>query len=253
MDGNNWEKIFDMNRIILSVIVLLMSVAYDLRATENAVTSTVPDKNVEAHINLRPFDAIHSDVVAAIRFYQSDKSRIEAEGPERVISAINAEVRNEVLYITSKKNLRLNRGEKITLIIYSPTLSRIQLDGVGNVTCPQSVSTKCMEIINNGVGSVKLNDLHCEELIVKSEGVGGIELQGETLKATYRSDGVGSIEADEMLSEDAEVRLSGVGSVRCHASKSINACNDGVGSIRYSGHPEQEKVRNNGVGSVRSK
>lgn len=209
------------------------------------------NKVVEAYINLDSFDEIRTDVVATINVIQSNRSRIEAKGPERIISVIDATVKEGVLRITTNKDLRMKKGKTLTLTVFTPTLCRLHQDGVGSIRCEGSFDTETMEIINDGVGSVKMNDLNCDLLTVKCNGVGGIDLRGATKKAVYLSDGVGSIDAYEMQSEVTEVKLDGVGSIHCHASKRIDARNTGVGSIRFDGNPEQVNVQSEGVGSIR--
>ena len=207
-------------------------------------------KIVEAHMNLAPFTSIQSDVVATINYYPSDRHRIEAQGPEHVISAVNARVDNGVLRITTKNRIRLRRGERLVLTIYGQELSAIRNDGVGNFKCSDVLKTDNMKIVNSGVGNITLENLQCDDLVVKNEGVGNITLKGETATATYTSDGVGSIYAYELLSQDTTVKLNGVGSVQCHASERCDYTSNGVGNILYKGRPEVQKIHKNGVGSI---
>lgn len=246
-----------MKKTIIALAILLGGLSQCLQAETLTMNETPAGKTVnkvvEAYINLNSFDELRTDVVASIKVIQSDRSRIEAQGPEHVISVIDATVKEGVLHITARKDIRMKNGEKLSLTIYTPTLSRIHQDGVGSIKCEGTFKTPKMEIINNGVGSVKMEDLQCKLLTVTSNGVGGIELTGDTEKAVFQSDGVGSIDAYDMRSKVTEVRLDGVGSVHCHASERIDARNSGVGSIRYEGDPEQVNVHCDGVGSIRKK
>ena len=207
-------------------------------------------KMVEAHINLQPFTSISSDVVANIRFFQSDRHRIEATGPERIISAIDVKVEDGSLRITAKKNLKMKQGEKLTLTIYGQTLNSVRLDGVGNFKCPERIKTDKMEIKNDGVGNIQIDNLHCHDLYVKNEGVGNVSLRGRTDAATYMSDGVGNIRAYDLLSRTTTVNLKGVGSVQCHASERCELTNNGVGHIYYKGNPETQRIHKNGIGAI---
>ena len=221
------------------------------RPVETTVSPAVSIKMVEAHIDLAPFTSVQTDVVANIRFFQSDRHRIEAKGPERAISAIEAKVEGGVLKITTKKNFKLKSGERLTLTIYGQTLRSICQDGVGNFRCSERVVTDRMEILSTGVGSVRMDDLQCDELIVKNEGVGNVNLKGRTVQADYASDGVGTIYAYEMESEATTVILNGVGSVQCHASERCDLTSNGIGNIYYKGNPETERIHKNGIGSIR--
>ena len=219
-------------------------------SVENTSTGS---KEVEAYIDLTSFDEICSDVVANICIVQSDQSRIVAKGPEQIISHIEAKVKEGVLRITVNKKLRMQNGESLSLTVYTPTLCRIHQIGVGSIKCSDRLDTPMMEIVNDGVGSVQIKDLHCDTLTVVSNGVGGIDLDGCTKAAVYKSDGVGSIKAYGMESEYTQVKLNGVGSIQCHASKQLDARNNGVGSIRYRGNPESTNIHTDGVGTIRHK
>lgn len=244
-----------MKKTIIALSILLGGLSQNLQAEalkmNEPSTEKIVGKVVEAYINLNSFTELRTDVVASIKVVQSSRSRIEAQGPERIISVIDASVKEGVLHVTASKDLRMKNGEKLSLTIYTPMLSRIYQDGVGSIRCEGSFKTQEMEIINNGVGGVKMEDLQCQLLTVSSNGVGGIDLKGSTEKAVYQSDGVGSIDAYDMISKVTEVRLDGVGSVHCHASERIDARNCGVGSIRYEGNPEQVNVHCDGVGNIR--
>jgi|GEM_PF-1260588 Protein of unknown function (DUF2807). len=207
-------------------------------------------KIVDAHMNLAPFTAIHSEMLTSIRYVPSDRYRIEAQGSERIINAIDVRVEKGVLHITAKDRLRLRRGERLSLTVYGRELSTIRLDGVGNFKCSETINTDKLEIVNSGVGNINLDDVQCNELVVKNEGVGNITLRGETNTATYMSDGVGSIYAYDLQSHDTTVSLSGIGSVQCHASERCDYTNNGVGNILYKGRPEMQRIHKNGVGSI---
>jgi len=238
---------------LLSVNPAAPEPAWELSAAElpAETSSKFTVKIVEAHMNVSPFTSIHSDVVATMRYVPSDRYRIEAEGPERIISAIDVRVEKGVLRITtSKKNLKMRRGERLSLTVYGRELKAIRLDGVGSFKCSERLEAPLLEVFNTGVGSINIDDLQCNEVVVKNEGVGTITLKGQTGKASIASDGVGSIYAYDLQSCNTIVHLNGVGSVQCHASESGEFINNGVGSILYKGRPETLSVHKNGIGSI---
>jgi len=243
------------NSLPTTLLTLTLILAPSLAQAEpfevtSTSTSTTAVKMAEAHINLSPFTAIHSDVVASIRFYQSDRYRIEAKGPERVITAVDVRVEDGVLHINTKKNIKMKRGEKLSLTIYGTALDKIRLDGVGNLTCSEPIETNRMEIINTGVGNIRIDNLVCDELIVKNEGVGNIRISGNAQTSTYMSEGVGNIYAYGLQSQSTTVNLNGVGSVQCHATQQCELTNNGVGHVYYKGNPAVQRIHKNGIGAI---
>lgn len=252
-----------MNKVILSTILMsllgIMTVAAiqpeepaSFEITAESTTGDSSKKYVEATMRLEPFSQIKVDLVSNVRFEQSNKSRIVAEGPERIIKLLDVEVKGDVLKITAKKDYKLSKGEKLTLTIYSPTLNSVKLTGVGNFTA-EDIETTSLAVINEGVGNIKVHDLHCQDVTVNLTGVGNVTIDGTAEEASFNSDGVGTIDAYDMEVKSAMVCLNGVGSVRCYASEQLDCFNNGVGSISFKGHPEKKDLRKNGVGSIREK
>lgn len=240
--------------LVIPIAALLLGTTFNAEESSAAPAESTLERSVkvvEAHINLAPFTAIHSELLTGIRYIPSDRHRIEAQGPERVISAIDVRVEKGVLHIVAKEKLRMRRGERLNLTVYGRELSAVRLDGVGNFRCTETIKTDKLDLVNSGVGNIFFDDIQCSELVVKNEGVGNITLKGETTKATYMSDGVGSIYAYDLLSHDTTVNLNGVGSVQCHASERCEYTNNGVGNILYKGRPEVQNIHKNGVGSIR--
>ena len=242
--------------LLLFATVLILgntSAAASPMTIENA-DSNDKSERVDAHMNLTPFTGMQSDVVADITFIQSDgEYAIDATGPERIIRLIDVKIKDGLVRITSTQDYKMKRGEKVRLTVYAPTLNVIRQDGVGQVKVPDCLDVETLDIVLNGVGNVKISDLRCSQLNVRANGVGNVDIAGTADNAVYMSDGVGSIDAEDLQADNVTIKLNGVGSVECYANKSIEGHNSGVGSVRYSGNPENVRISNNGVGSVRRK
>ena len=248
-----------MKRLLIAITAILTLGTLDVNAT-NLVPSAPEEKSadkkgVEAYINLDKFHEIVVDFVGNIKFVQSSESRIEASGPERIIRHTNADVSDGVLniYFDEGAQIKMRKGEKLQLTIYSPTLTRINLRGVSDLKASGTVNTPAIEILNDGVGNISFADLQCKKLTVVSNGVGNISLKGTTDSASYKSDGVGSINAYEMISKVTVVSLNGVGGVQCYASEQCDLVNNGIGNIHYKGTPAVERIQKNGIGSISRK
>lgn len=245
-----------MKRLLLTLMAILALGSLEASAAKLTVASASDNpavrKDVEAYMNVEKFHDVVIDFVASVKFVQSDSSRVEAVGPERIIRRTNCEVKDGVLKIFFEKgeDIKMRRGEKMQLIIYSPTISRICLQGVGNLKAPGTIKTQSLEIVNDGVGNIVFDDLQCQKVTVICNGVGNISLKGNTESAVYKSDGVGTIKCYEMISKSTTVSLSGVGGVECFASESCELVNEGIGSISYKGNPEVENIKKSGIGKI---
>lgn len=211
-------------------------------------------KVVEATMLVKPYKAIHTDIVADITFVQSDKCFVEARGSERLIRNTDIKVDEDgTMHIAFDEEIRKIRNEIMSLTIYGPKLMSIVSSGVGNFKVDGALDTPELSICINGVGNVRIDDLTCQKLQVSNTGVGNVNLEGTTQEATYNSEGVGSINAYGMHAQKTSVKLDGVGSIQCHASELIDCVNSGVGSVSYKGDPAKENIQKNGIGSIKKK
>lgn len=198
--------------MLLAAMCCLNASAKTLTITsEPAENAAATDKKmVEAYMKVEPFETITIDLVLSVRFVQADKYCVEAQGTERLIKAIDIKVKDGQMTITSDKHYKINRGEKLTLTIYSPTLSRIVLNGVGNIEL--AGRTEKIIITSDGVGSVEAYDMVSKVTNVQMDGVGSIHCYAsERIDCT--NDGVGSIfyKGNPTIEH---VRKTGVGSIK---------------------------------------
>lgn len=191
-----------------------------------------------------------------IIFTQSNRTSVSAEGEEDLINNLIVKVENNTLKLSKKKDLKRifgnRKSRKLTIKVSSPNLTKIESDGVGNISLNGVVKTDRLHIESDGVGNISASQLECRQLTIDSDGVGNTKLKGKGQFAEYKSDGVGNIEAQEFIAEDVVVRSSGVGSIKCHASKNIELFGTGVGSITYYGKPNIKALDKSGVGSIKA-
>ena len=248
-----------MKKILLTAIAIFALGIPGTKATNLTVVTAeaVPSiqKEVKAYMNVDEFNEIVLDLVASVKFVQSDRSYIEAKGPERLIKRTDVDVKGGVMTVAFEKgeNIKFRRGEKLQITIYSPSITRLEFKGVVNFKAPETIETPILEIVSDGVGNINFSDLQCKKVIVSSEGVGNITLKGNTDSAVYKSDGVGTIYAYEMISKVTNVSLNGVGGVQCYASEQGDFINNGIGNISYQGDPKEEHINSPGIGKVRKK
>lgn len=200
------------------------------------------------------FNAIVSNSVGNIHFSQGSSTSVRAEGNQETIDNLRISVKDGKLVIDMAKRpfKRFNLGrKKLDIYISSPTLSVLQMNGVGNVTLEGNINTPQLEIISDGVGNLKAEELSCENITIDSEGVGNITLAGKTNSLSISSDGVGNVHAEELIAKNATVTSDGIGNVSFYASESMDVSSDGVGNVTYYGNPKNKNITKDGVGKLK--
>lgn len=201
------------------------------------------------------FSIIESSVVANIQIRQSPTANVIAEGDEELLNLLDVRMDNDKLILDmDERNIKKNkkRSHKLLISISTPTLTKLDNQGVGNIKIEGTFTTPTLSVTSEGVGNLKADNLEAGTLYIASEGVGNITLQGKSDKVDIHSEGVGNVNASKLIARNATVTSEGVGNVSCHASEYLKACSDGIGNITYYGNPAKKDISKNGLGRIKA-
>lgn len=174
-----------MKQIIISLIILIGASLTACMAKDNETSETR---------NVKGFTAIHIDGVASVRFTQSDTYSCRVEGQEKEVADLVTTVKNGILIIDQQKTNEKKRNiETPTVIVTAPTLEEVEMDGVGTFECKEPLKAGDIHFDMDGVGTLEIADLHCDNVEIKIDGVGkgNVNVYCDHLKA--RVDGVSSL------------------------------------------------------------
>ena len=209
-----------------------------------------PSENiVKAKYPQEAFDKVENHVVGTIQLVQSNESRVTLSAPENYIELFEFKNEDGKLDIRFKKDNVSLFTENITIIIYTPNLSKVKNSGAADVHM-DNLKTDEIEISNSGVGSFNLANIEARKVDVSCSGVGSITLYGQTDEVELECSGVGSINAKELKAREVDARVTGVGGIDCYASESIKGRVSGVGSLKYAGNPEKKDLHNSMTGGI---
>ncbi len=177
------------------------------------------------------FKSISSTGVFNLVIDVGQAQSIKLKGDEKLLERIKLEVQGDTLILSGQKNKNYNTDDKVDVVITLPTLSRLNLTGVGET-----------EIRHINGDNFKLN----------YEGVGSVKAEGNVKNLTLVAKGVGEINTQRLKTQQASVVLEGLGAVSVHASSSLSANVSGIGSLTYYGKPPQLKTQATGLGHISS-
>ncbi|NDV80454.1 head GIN domain-containing protein [Bacteroides sp. 51] len=240
-------------RTILLTAILLTVLTTSSRCINNREVITGSKNYITRDYKVADFDKLNLGTVADVYYTQSadDSWTLQVYGPDNIVELVNVDVKDNTLIVNMKKKGVKKANLKIN--ISSPNLQHVRTHGVGNFNIKEKFETTNFTLRNEGVGGIKINDIMCTDLDIRSEGVGNVSIKGQAEKASLITQGVGNIDADELKSDTVVATADGVGSISCYAKQSINAKVNGVGSISYKGNPADKQVRKNGIGSIKQK
>ena len=175
-----------MRKILLfaSGIALLMSCDSGITGKGNIVSEK---REVSS------FSVIRSHAVAEIVFTQDSSLSIEVKGYENLLPLLITRVEDGILTIETKENIRMVGKQHLQVFIHVPSLSKLELTGVGSISSDG----------NFNFGNVSVN----------LSGVGSIDLTGHAGKAILLNSGAGSIQCKHLQTDTVVASNSGVGSI----------------------------------------
>ena len=235
------KQLFSLTLVTLLLAVSSSSCAQTRRATDQFEVSD--------------FTAIESSVVANIQIRQSPRTSVTAEGSEEMLNALDVRMENGKLILDMEESFLKRfrkRSQNLVISITTPTLTRIDSEGVGNITIDGSFSSPELIIQSEGVGNITAANLRAEKVTIHSQGVGNITLGGTADNVDISSEGVGNVNADGLKAKRAVVSSEGVGNVSCHASEYLKVRSEGIGNVRYLGNPKEKDLSKDGIGKIKA-
>jgi len=222
-----------------------MTISNDDNAAKVNGNGTVQSQN-------RPvtsFDKIEIEGVFNVFLEQKETESVRVETDENIQPLIITSVENNVLSVKMRDSTSIGYVKKINIYIGIHQLTKLSTTGVGKLSCQNKLVVPQLDLTCTGVGITDLN-LETEQLHIKSEIVGALQLSGSAKQAKIDHSGVGIIQAFDLKTEQLSLDVDGIGAAEVYASKELNVNAKGVGGVKYKGNPEKTNVKNEGLGKV---
>ena len=152
------------------------------------------------------FYGLTIDGVGNVNVHPGEDYKLEVTTDDNLQEFVLVEVKNSVLHIDTKSNLR---PTKLIIDVHLPDLQSVSINGVGNVKLSNGNASD-LEISLSGVGNLDAQNYEVENVTIKQSGVGN-----STVWATNSLNGA----------------LSGVGNVRYKGNPTVNVNVSGVGKV----------------------
>lgn len=242
------KNTFVMKKIGLLLTFLLIATSFFAQNREKR-----RDSDISEHLDLRDFTTIEAELGADIYIRQADTFSVVVEGSEQGIDRMKTRVKDGKLLITKQYNWQFwNEFEKIRIYITAPVLDEFVFSGAGNVTLEGKWTGQKLHILLEGAHNVTANDVDIEELKVKLDGVGNLQIGGKAQKARLFLNGTGNIDAYDLTIQNARCAVNGIGRLECYVSDELVADVSGMGSVLYRGDPKNVRSSVSGLGKVKA-
>ncbi|MBM6782365.1 GIN domain-containing protein [Bacteroides mediterraneensis] len=196
---------------IASIFVGLIMIF--LCATCISAKGSSEDKVSETR-SVSAFHSIEVESVASVYFTQSNTYSLRVEGEKRWVNQTKCTVKDGVLLITwAEKGQKTTKNVNgLSIYVSAPDLQEVTFEGVGSFNCKSRLNLKDVKFDVQGVGSLKVADLHARNVKIDLEGVGSGELTVDCDQLDASVEGVGSLTLSGKA-RSAHISKDGIGSV----------------------------------------
>jgi len=211
-------------------LILLMFVTYFVTSYSYAGYQILVSGNTNVNVikgngivknevrELKTFNEINSSGAFEVKITAQKKQSLEIIAEENILKYIITEVKNNVLFLSLKKSIEINKPIKI--LITMQQMNAITHSGASNYTV-SALKTKSFSLNSGGSGKVILN--------------------GECDSANYNISGASNLNAKKFKVKDVKLVIQGDSKINLYASSNLNIEVYGMGDITYYGNPKVTK------------
>lgn len=190
--------------------------------------------------SLEKFQEISINGTAAVYINTSEEPGISVK--ESDLNFINYSVKNGTL--------ELNTGAAKTVYVHTATLSRLTINGAGDVYSSDTLKGNELNLQCNGTGKMNLL-ANYSTISAVIAGSSDLKISGTTNQFNALLSGAGNIKAYGLKATNADIKLSGAGDAQVNVSNKLEGNVSGVGTIYHLGDPKELIVEVSGIGEVK--
>ncbi|HDP76367.1 MAG TPA: DUF2807 domain-containing protein [Bacteroidales bacterium] len=230
-----------------------ISIAMPIIAT---IISPIINAQETRNFDVKGFEGVKNSTSAEVHISQSPGYSIEVTAKSAVFNEFEIIVKDNILHIKSKDNLRFTSNwGKVLVKVSCPEIKLLAQNGSGNMIAltPIKVADEFTASIN-GSGDILLKEILANSVQVSINGSGNIKTssQGKTNSLKANSNGSGNVHLESLTTEIAQVKLNGSGDAIIRCGKEFKGSINGSGSITLYGNPLID-AKINGSGRLVSK
>ncbi len=206
--------------------------------------SVLEDRTVAA------FDQVRLEGLGKLVFDASiPPGTVRVKADQRLLPRIVTSVTGSTL-VVKEDGLQGPDAFGLEFRLAAPTgLARVTLAGVGSIEAEQPLVCQELSLVLEGLGKIELA-VTAGSVFVRQQGQGELVVRGTADTVTVRTDGLGRVEASELVAKEADVESNGLGEVTVHATQKLKVRANGLGSVRFRGHPAVTDVQTAGLTQV---
>lgn len=185
-------------------------------------------------IPVSDFSGVILSIPADVKIVIADSFKCIVRAQRNIVEAIEVRLDGDDLEIKSEYSLKSD--DPIELFVSIPVISRIEVNGSGDVSFVNPAKGEKLRLYVNGSGSIDAR-AEMEKIVSEMNGSGSVILHGAAASLSCEINGSGDLHAFNMSTEQTEIDIRGSGDAEVNASSKLRADIKGSGNIIYKGQP----------------
>lgn len=232
-------------------IIILLCAAITMSFTQDKKKKTVKAEGpvVKKELSVDGFNGVSTSCAIDVYLTQGNGFSLTIEAEENLHEHIKAEVKDNVLKLYTKANIKNSKGMKA--YVSMEDITSLKASSAGDIHSESAIKADEIKLSASSAGDIKLK-LNANKVYAQSSSAGDIKLSGRAdyLKASASSSG--DLMAADFEVKEAKVSASSSGDVVVNVTDKLYASASSTGDVKYLGDPDVEK-KTSSAGSVKKK
>lgn len=248
-----------MKKILVCVIVLSIVLLSGCGIGYSSLKTLTGNRNVEKVVEelsegeyelvIKDVHFVSSSGAASIVIDEDLAGELALTTDKNISETIEITVDDDAktILIKGDKNYRYKYTEFVIEI--GRPVNSVRIDGGYSLDFKlPSISDFAMVV--NGAVAGTLNFSELESFSLEINGASELTLLGSAVQSTAKINGASNISAFNFIAENATVNIRGASNYQVHATETLDATIDGVGTITYDGSPDTLNRQIKGLGRI---
>lgn len=193
------------------------------------------------------FDAIDVNRGLDVYITKSNENSITVQADENLHDIISTEIKNDVLIITTTKNIKNAATKKVMLNFKN--LKSIKANSGSDLVSTNQLSFQDLTINTSSGADINL-DLIANSVICNTSAGSVAKLKGKTSSLKANSSSASNIKVRELKAKNVKANASSRSDITVFASLKLNANVNSGADIIYYGNPKEVSTNDNSSGNV---
>lgn len=162
----------------------------------------------------------------------SNENKVIVSGYQNLVPVFKTKVSGSTLNLEFEHSYFNVRNNNIKVTVYTNGISKLDINGSGNITLRDSLKTDRLRMEINGSGNIYTYNNYIENVELDINGSGNINARNTTGRYVY-AEVSGSGDAEITVKEKLDVKISGSGEIKYWGNpSSVNTDISGSGKVR---------------------